>query len=205
VFLDLSGRLAVVIGGGPIGRRKTAALRAAGARVRLVCLEPRPAELMDEGIAWFVESYEPRHLDEAVLIFACGPAALNERIVADARGRGVWVASTSDPQTGDFITPALVRSGELLIAVSTGGMVPALARRVRERLQEQFDDRFAAWLTLLAELRPLIRDRVPDEEQRRRLWEELTDWKWLERWRREGGDVVREAIRRIALPSSDHF
>jgi precorrin-2 dehydrogenase/sirohydrochlorin ferrochelatase len=197
VFLDLTDRLAVVVGGGPVGRRKTAALRAAGARVRLVCLEPRPAEEIDAGIDWLAESYEPRHLDGAVLVFAAGPAALNERVVADARARGVWVASASDPPAGDFITPSTVRRGELVIAVSTGGAVPALARRVRERLEEELDDHFAAWLLLLAEVRPLVRACVPDEDSRRRMWDELTRWEWLDRVRREGVETVRAALRRV--------
>jgi precorrin-2 dehydrogenase/sirohydrochlorin ferrochelatase len=196
VFLDLKDRLAVVIGGGTVGRRKSAALRAAGARVRLVCLELRPADLDDEGVDWQVESYEPRHLDGAALVFAAGPAALNEHVVADARARGVWIASTSAPETGDFITPATVRSGTLLLAVSTGGAAPALARRVRERLQEEFDESFAAWLALLAELRPLVR-AVAGEDCRRRLWDELTDWQWLQRVRSEGVEAARVAMRRV--------
>jgi hypothetical protein len=114
----------------------------------------------------------------------------------------VWVCSASDPQAGDFITPATVRSGELVIAVSTGGAAPALARRVRERLQEQFDEHFAAWLALLGELRPLIAAGVPDEEQRRRLWEELTRWEWLERVRDEGRDAVRQAMRQVVEQGS---
>lgn len=194
VFLDLTGRLAVVVGGGPVGRRKALALRAAAGRVRLVCLEPRPGEMEDEGIEWRMEAYEARHLDDAVLVFAAGPAALNERVVADARARRVLVSCASDPPLGDFITPATIRSGELLIAVSTGGAVPALAGRIRERLEEEFDESFAAWLALLAEVRPLIRERVAGEEERRRLWEELTRWEWLERLRREGSEAVRMAI-----------
>jgi siroheme synthase-like protein len=194
VFLDLTGRLAVVVGGGPVGRRKALALRAAGGRVRMVCLEPRPADMEDEGIDWLTEEYEARHLDEALLVFAAGPAALNERVVADARARRVLVSCASDPSLGEFITPATIRSGELMIAVSTGGMVPALAGRIRERLEEEFDESFAAWLALLAEVRPLIRERV-EEEERRRLWEELTRWEWLERVRREGSEAVRAALR----------
>jgi precorrin-2 dehydrogenase/sirohydrochlorin ferrochelatase len=195
VFLDLRGRLAVVVGGGSVGRRKAAALRGAGARVRLVCLEPRPDDLADEALEWLAESYEPRHLDGAVLVFAAGPAALNERVVSDARARGVWVSSVSDPEAGDFITGATMRSGDLVMAISTGGAAPALARRIRERLEAEFDDTFASWLALLGEFRPLIQAAVPDEERRRGLWEELTRWQWLQRVRGEGIDAVRQALR----------
>jgi precorrin-2 dehydrogenase/sirohydrochlorin ferrochelatase len=108
----------------------------------------------------------------------------------------VWVASASDPAAGDFITPATVRSGALVIAVSTGGAAPALARRIRERLQHEYDESFAAWLSLLGELRPAIR-ATADEERRRRLWDELTRWEWLDRLRSEGIDAVRVAMRKV--------
>jgi hypothetical protein len=75
--------------------------------------------------------------------------------------------------------------------------VPALARRIRERLEAEFDESFADWLALLGELRPMVRAAVPDEEQRRRLWEELTRWEWLERVRREGVEAVRQALRGV--------
>jgi precorrin-2 dehydrogenase/sirohydrochlorin ferrochelatase len=198
VFLDLTGRLVVVVGGGPVGRRRAAALRAAGARVRLVCLEARRTEMFDETVQWLAQSYEPRHLDDAALVFACGPAALNAQVVDDARERGVWVSSSTEP-AGDFTTPATLHRGELVIAVSTGGAAPALARRVRERLEAEFDECFADWLALLGELRPVVRAAIPDGERRRQVWEELTRWEWLERLRREGVEAVREAVRQVLV------
>ena len=68
----------------------------------------------------------------------------------------MWVNSATDPQTGDCFLPAVVRRGGLAVAVSTGGASPALARRIRERLEAEFDDAFAAWIGLLDELRPVV-------------------------------------------------
>ena len=82
VFLNVTDRLAVVIGGGAVGRRKAAAVLAAGGRVRLVCLEPRPVELSDARLEWRMEAYTADHLNGAALVFAAGPAELNARIVA---------------------------------------------------------------------------------------------------------------------------
>jgi precorrin-2 dehydrogenase/sirohydrochlorin ferrochelatase len=194
LLVSLDGRRAVVVGGGPVGRRKAGALLDAGANVRLVCREARPAEV-SERLDWVVEEYRAAHLDGAALACACGPAELNARVVADARARGVWVHSASDPASGDLVFPAVVRRGGLLVAVGTGGAAPALARAIAARLEGEFDNPFADWVDLLAELRPLVRGLVEDAVKRRRVYERLAEWRWLERLRAEGRDKVREAMR----------
>lgn len=195
LFLDLTDRLVVVIGGGPVGRRKSAAVRAAGGRVRLICLGPRPPEMNDPLLDWRTEAYRPEHLDGAALVFAAGPAELNARIIADARARGVWVNAASQPEKGDFFLPATVRRGDFVLAVSTGGAAPILTQIVRDRLEQEFDEAFGQWVALLAELRPVVLERIADAEQRRIVLTDLCQWQWLERLRREGADAVRIALR----------
>jgi precorrin-2 dehydrogenase/sirohydrochlorin ferrochelatase len=192
LFLNLTDRLVLVVGGGPVGRRKSAAALAAGARVRLVCLEPRPADETHPALDWQTETYTATHLDGAALAFAAATREINARVVADARARGVWVNSATDPEAGDFFLPAVVRRGDVVLAVGTGGAAPALAREIRRRLEEQFDDAFSRWADLLAELRPIVQDRVPDAERRRLLLERWSQWIWLERLRRDGIQCVRE-------------
>ncbi len=194
LFLNMMGRLAVVIGGGAVGQRKAAAALAAGAHVRQVCLESRPSDQVHLSLEWRTEPYTPTHLDGATLVFAAGPPAVNARVVADARARGVWVNAANDPAASDFLMPSTVRRGEFVLAIGTGGAAPALARRVRRQLEEQFDEAFGQWVALLAELRPIVLASLPDAERRRILFERWCSPEWLERLRREGVAAVREAL-----------
>jgi siroheme synthase-like protein len=195
LILNLTERLAVVIGGGPVGRRKASAVLASGGRVRLICLEPRPAEMNDPLLDWLTQPYSAAHLDGASLVFAAGPPDLNKQVVADARMRGVWVNAASEPDQGDFFVPATIRRGDFVLAIGTGGAAPILTQIVRERLEVEFDETFGAWVDLLAELRPLVRERIVDADRRRDVLTRLCQWKWLDRLRREGVDAVRAAMR----------
>jgi precorrin-2 dehydrogenase/sirohydrochlorin ferrochelatase len=186
LFLKMTGRLAVVIGGGDVGRRKARALLSAGAAVRLVCLEARPDDA--EGVEWLKEAYEARHLEGASLAIACATRGVNARVVADARARGVWVCDAADPGEGDFVTPSVVREGDVIIATSTG--VPALTKRLKERLEGEIGPEWAAWAAALARLRPRILAQVP-EDRRESLWQALTGDEWLARLR-EGAEVADE-------------
>jgi precorrin-2 dehydrogenase / sirohydrochlorin ferrochelatase len=193
VFLDLTDRLAVVVGG-PVGRRRAASLRAAGALVRVICLEERPGDELDARLVWFQETYTPGRLDGASLVIAAGPPEINAQVVADARARGIWVNCASAAENGDFHVPAVVRRGDLLLAVSTGGASPTLTRLLRQLLEAEFDEAFGRWVLLLAHLRPLVLQQVGDALEQQAVFEKLCRWHWLERLRCEGMDVVRSAM-----------
>ncbi len=195
LFLNLTDRLVLVVGGGPVGRRKADAALAAGGRVRLVCLEPRPADQTHPALDWRTTDYAADHLDGAALAFAAGPPDVNVRVVADARTRGVWVNSASDPGGGDFFLPAVVRRGEVVLAVGTGGAAPALARNpsaARRTIRRRFRtlDGVAGRDAPLGDGK-CARRRTPAVAVRA-----PARWEWLDRLRREGADAVRAALLR---------
>jgi precorrin-2 dehydrogenase/sirohydrochlorin ferrochelatase len=194
LFLDLTDRLCVVVGGGPVGRRKAAALFAAGARLRLVCLEPEPADFMQTNSEWIAAPYEARYLTGASLVIAAASAEVNRQVAADAQARGLWVNAATEPRQGDFFLPAVIRRGELVLAVASGGLAPGLTREVRCLLESELDDAFGHWLTLVAELRPRIQARSQDLEARRILMQRLCRPGWLERIRQHGIEEVRAAM-----------
>ena len=193
ILLNLSGKLVVVVGGGAVGVRKLSAAREAGAAVRVI--DPRPLPDLPPEVVHVAEAYRADHLDGAALAFACATPEVNAQVVADARERGVWVNAASAPTDGDFLLPAVVRRGDLTLAVGTGGASPALARRVREKLEAEFDATFAEWVRVLAEVRTEVLAAVPDEARRRALLDAFADWSWLTRLRAEGADAVLAAMR----------
>jgi len=188
VMLNLAGRVVVVVGGGAVGTRKAAAATAAGATVRVVdpvgCNSP----------THLAEAYRPEHLAGAFLVFACATPSVNAQVVADCRSRGILVNSATDPTAGDFTLPSVVRSGDLTLAISTGGAAPALARRLREKFEAEFDAAFAEWLQVLAEVRTVVLAEVPDPIRRRELLDSFADWHWLTRLRAEGPNAVKAAM-----------
>src|SRR4051812_40395021 len=93
LFLNVTDRLAVVVGSGDVARRKARALFDAGARVRLVCLEACTADGSTGRLEWINEPYHERHLDGAVLAIAAATPPVNRAVVADAKRRGIWVNS----------------------------------------------------------------------------------------------------------------
>lgn len=154
ILLKLEGRLCVVIGGGPVAIRKARGLREAGARVRLVASELAvPAgELAD--VEAVIRPYRAGDLQGAFIAFAAtDDRQVNAAVVREARQRGVLVGVVDAPEEGDFTLPALLRRGELTVAVATAGGSPALGALLRDRLAGQLGPEWATVLEVAAALR----------------------------------------------------
>ena len=194
IELDLRGRTALVIGLGPVGRRKAGGLLEAGARVVGVDPDPRAVAAAPAGIEGCVEPYRKDHLRGAALAIAAATPGVNRRVVADARAAGVWVNSAGEPGAGDFRLPAAWRDGPLTLTVSTAGASPALARVLRDRAAAALGPAAAGLAGLLAELRPLALARIPDPAARRRLLASWADPRLLDLWAAEGPEAIRRDL-----------
>lgn len=147
---------AVVVGGGSVGTRKALALAEAGAQVRIVAPEVTP-ELEDaesaRGLTIVRESYSAEHLGRSLLVVAATDSReVNARIAVDAHASGKLVNITDYPDEGNFHTMAVHRSGDVTIAVSSGG-VPGAAARIRDAIAERFDGRYERAVSALRGLR----------------------------------------------------
>ena len=194
-MLNLAGKLVVVVGGGTVGVRKLAAVLECGAVARVI--DPRPLSGLPPEVTHVRELYQIDHLNGTALAFACALPEVNAQVVRDGRARGVWVNAATFPTDGDFTLPAVVRRGDFTLSVSTGGASPALARRVREKLETEFDATFAEWVRLLADVRTEVLATIPDEPRRRELLDSFADWHWLARLRTEGAAAVRAEMRKF--------
>ncbi len=154
VQLKLAGRLCVVVGGGPVGLRKIRGLLAAGARVRLVCKGLTAPEALAPEVEHVARPFCPEDLEGAFLaVAATGDAATDQAVAAEARRRGILVSVPGDPAAGDFTLPAVVRQGDLILTVATGGRCPALAPLLAARLAEWLKPAWPEVLEITAAVR----------------------------------------------------
>ena len=179
VLLDLRGRRSVVVGGGPIAEGKVAPLVDGGAAVTVVApdLTAGLAALAREGrFTHVARPYAPGDLEHAYLaIAATDDPEVNHAVHAEAEAKGVLVNVVDDPPYCGFILPSILRRGDLVVAVSTSGNAPALAVRVRERLERELGDEYARFLALAGSIRTPLAERYPDFQIRKRLWYRLVD------------------------------
>jgi precorrin-2 dehydrogenase len=195
-LLILDGQPCVVVGGGVIAARKVEALESAGARVRVIAPELTPeleALAERDRIDPVRRAYQPGDLEEAFLVIAAtDDPQVNTRVWEEARERGQLINSVDDVPHCNFFVPAVVRRGDLTLAVSTNGKSPAMAGRIRRELEERYGEPYAPLLTLLGEMRALIADRIPDFQRRKDVWYRLVDADLLERMAQAGPSAARE-------------
>ncbi|MCX7671514.1 MAG: bifunctional precorrin-2 dehydrogenase/sirohydrochlorin ferrochelatase [Anaerolineae bacterium] len=200
-LIGLAARRVVVIGGGTVAARKVAGLRAAGAMVTIISptLSPELEQLAEAGEVQVARrAYRPGDLEGAFLaIAATDDRAVNQAVWEEAERRGCLINVVDDPDHSNFIVPAVVRRGEITLAISTGGASPALARQLRERLEAAIGPEYGVLATLLAELRPELFKRFPPGAARLAAVQRLINSDVLEIIRQDGIDAARARLRHL--------
>jgi precorrin-2 dehydrogenase / sirohydrochlorin ferrochelatase len=172
VFIDVSGRTCVVIGGGEVAEHKTRSLIEAGALVVLISPEVTAglaAMSRSATIRYLAREYRRGDLAGAGLAFeATGDDVTARAVASEAGENGVPVNVADVPELCTFIAPAVVQRGGLQIAISTGGASPALAGKIRQELEDRFGHEYEVMVDLLAHMRRWLRLHQPDRGMRAR-------------------------------------
>ena len=202
VLLELTGRRAVVIGEFAVEAGKVEGLLVAGAEVTVIAKGPEEALDRlepDPRVTVHRRGYRgPADLSGAVLCVAhAAEPGVRNAIAADARAAGVLVNVMDDVPNCDFAAPAIVRRGDLIVAVGTGGRAPALASRLRAELGRAVRPRTGpSWSSVVGQVRTATLPHLPDFEDRSRRWKAALDLDELEQLLAAGqGDLAATRLR----------
>jgi siroheme synthase-like protein len=179
IYLNLSGKRAVVIGGGEVAERKIESLLGTEAKVVVISPEITARILVlaaERKIELHRRPYVAGDCDGAVVVFsATDDGGLNRSIFEEAHAAGALINTADQPDLCDFIMPAVVRQGDIAVAISTGGTSPGLAARLRARIAQLIGPEYARLAGLLSAARPEIRRRLPDPSARKALQYRILD------------------------------
>jgi precorrin-2 dehydrogenase/sirohydrochlorin ferrochelatase len=209
VLTTLSGAACTVVGGGRVAGRKVAALGEAGARrIRVVAprLTPELERLHRErALEWTPRRYQPGDLADSFLaIAATDDIKVNRAVAAEAGRRGILINVVDAPELGNFIMPASLRRGDLLLGVSTAGTSPTLAMSIRDELGRRYGPEFGRLLAVLESLRPAVAARLPLLERRRCFWRSLTSERMLAAVRDGHLERVEDRAGKLLAELADH-
>jgi len=177
IFVDLQQRPCLIVGGGEVALRKARLLLAAGAPLTVCAprLQPQLAKLAESGgIRHQPRVFAPDMLPGHYLVIAATDSVeTNEQVFRAAEAAGILVNVVDDPGRCSFITPAIVDRSPVIVAISSGGTAPVLARRIRGWLESRLPHRLGALAQAAGELRTRVKTRLSSLAARRRLWERL--------------------------------
>ena len=176
IFIDVKGRLCLVVGGGDVAQRKVSVLLEAGAAVKAVAPEFPGAFAGLHAVECVTERFQPGHLDGAVLVIAAtDDSAVNQEVSRQARARNIPVNVVDNPDLCTFIMPSILDRSPLLVAFSSGGASPVLARMLRGKLETMIPQGYGHLTAFCARLRDTVKARVANPAMRRIFWENVLE------------------------------
>jgi precorrin-2 dehydrogenase/sirohydrochlorin ferrochelatase len=198
IFLKLAGRPCLVVGAGQIAAQKIEALLLSGAQLTVVA--PQASQLIQSlahagRLTWIERAFTPSDLDDmTIVIGATGDATVNEEVFRNAVTRRVLCNAVDEPERCHFYYPAVVRRGDLQIAISTNGHSPALAQRLRAELEALIVPEYEGLLQWLGRVRTMLFRRVMDPQLRRKTLHRIASHEVSERFLRARRSSGKERI-----------
>ncbi len=173
VVLNVCGRRCLVVGGGLVAWRKGQGLLLCGACVRIVApsVVPELEEQAEKGQVEIIRRpFESEDLGDMFLVIsATGDEVVNRRVAREAGARGILVNVVDQPDLCSFTVPAVLRRGDLTLAISTDGKSPAFARKIRDRLAGEFGPEYGPYVDFLGRMRDWFNEQFPDDGEKRLL------------------------------------
>ena len=201
VYIQMREQPCIVIGGGKIAEGKIDGLLAVEAKVTVISpdLTPHLHDLVKQNLITYIpRTYQHGDLTDALLVIcATDQAEINHQVWQEASANHQLVNVVDDTPRCNFIAASILRKGDLTIAISTAGKAPALAVRLKERLQRELGPEYERFLELAGELREPIAKHVPDFETRKALWYQLVDSEILDVLARGDEVTAKEIISQV--------
>lgn len=181
VVLNLYGYWCLVVGGGKVAQRKVLSLLECGANVRVVSfnLTPHLQKMVEANAIEFKQKeYHPSDLEGIFLVIAAtDQAAINKKIANDCRFHNILVNIADKPETGNFLVPAILKRGSLVISVSTSGKSPLLARKIRNEIKALYGPEYKEIIELFGNLRAEILKETCDQVTKKKMLVALVETK----------------------------
>ena len=176
IFVNVKGRSCLVVGGGEVAHRKASVLVDAGAAVKAVAPEFSDNFAGQPGIECVMERFQPGHLEGVTLVIAAtDDSAVNREVSREARARNLPVNVVDNPDLCTFIMPSILDRSPLVVAFSSGGASPVLARMLRGKLETMIPQGYGRLTAFCARLRDTVKARVTDPPMRRIFWENVLE------------------------------
>ena len=173
IFLDLSGKRCVIVGGGRVAERKCATLIKTGARITVIspAITKRLAGYREKGwIRHIPRQYRSGDIKSAFIVIAATDSGeTNEKVARDVMTAGKLLNVVDVPSQCNFIVPSVLRRGLLTIAISTGGTSPALAKAIRKEMQRLYGREYSRYLDRLRDIRLKVMKEIPDKREREKI------------------------------------
>ncbi len=176
IFLNIKNRPCLVVGGGNIAVRKVSVLLQAGAKIKIIAPQLDEAFELPPSCEYLAEHFQPAHLDGMTLVIAAtNDAAVNAQVSCEAKQRNIPVNVVDNPELCSFIMPAILDRSPLVVAFSTGGASPVLARLMRGKLEALIPQAYGRLANFSMRFRDTVKQRIAMPAQRRIFWEDMLD------------------------------